>query len=249
MDAAHQKAALSHSVADGIFGTAWTSLTGGAFLVGFALKIFHADSRVIGALAALPLLANVVQVAGSLLIERTGRKKPVSIAGVMAGRLAWVAVILLPFLAAPGTALASWPLIAAMGVSSLFAAVGSVGWTAWMGDLVPARQRGAFFGRRNMIASVAGTAALLLGGRALDAAARAGIPDRSAFAGLFSAGLLCGMVSVWFLFRLPETGAPPAPRGKPADLSLIFRPLRDANFRTLILSVCAWSVAVQVAGP
>ena len=246
----HQKAALLHSVADGAFGTIWTSLTGGAFLVGYALRIFHADSRVIGALAALPLLANVVQVAGSLLIEKTGRLKPVSIGGVMAGRLSWLGVILLPLAAAPGGFLhASWPLIAVIGISSLFAAVGSVGWTAWMGDLVPGKRRGAFFGRRNMIASVAGTGALLLGGKFLDVAARASIPDGIAFAALFSAGLLSGMVSVWFLSRLPETGTPPAPRAAKGRASLLLQPLRDANFRTLILSVSCWTIAVQVAGP
>ena len=249
MDAAHQKAVLSRSVADGIFGTIWTSLAGGAFLVGYALKIFHADSRVIGALAALPLMANVVQVAGAILIERTGRIKPISIAGVTAGRLAWLGVILLPLVLAHGAPPASWPLIAAIGVSSLFAAVGSVGWTAWMGDLVPAKRRGAFFGRRNMIASVAGMAAMLLGGRFLDSAARWGIPVRIAFAGLFAVGLLCGMVSVWFLSRLPETGTARAAPARHAEGSLILRPLRDANFRTLILSVCAWSVAIQMAGP
>ena len=250
MDAAHRKAALSRSVADGVFGTIWTSLTGGAFLVGYALSVFHSDSRIIGLLAAMPLLANVVQVPASILIEKSGRKKPVAVAGVMAGRLAWLAVILLPVtVASGGGARASWPLIASVGISSLLAAVGSVGWTAWMGDLVPAKQRGIFFGRRNMIASLAGMAALLLGGRFLDVAARAGVPNGMAFAALFSAGLLSGMVSVWFLSRLPETGTARGPQLKGTDSSLFLRPLRDSNFRRLTLSVSLWTVSVQMAGP
>ena len=250
MNRARQNAALSNSVADGVFGTIWTSLTGGAFLVGYALKVFHADAGVIGLLAALPLLANIVQVAGSLLIERTGRKKPVSVFGVMAGRLAWLGVILLPFAAVSGTTgRSAWPLLAVIGLSSLLAAVGSVGWTAWMGDLVPAKRRGAFFGRRNMIATLAGTVALLLGGRFLDLAARAGIPDAAAFAGLFTVGLVSGMVSVWFLSRLPETGTRGTTARRGDDAALLLRPLRDRNFRTLIFFVSVWSIGVQMAGP
>jgi MFS family permease len=250
VDDVTRKAALSRSVADGLFGTIWTSLTGGVFLVGYALKVFHASSSLIGILAALPLFANIVQVAGSLLIEKTGKRKPACIAGVLAGRLTWVGVILLPLVFAPGgTGGSAWPLIAVIGLSSLFAALGTVGWTAWMSDLVPRKQRGTFFGRRNMIASLAGMVALLLGGKFLDIAHHLHAPVASAFMLLFTVGLLCGIASVWFLSRIPETGAgPPAGAGRP-KASLLFQPLRDGNFRSLILFVSIWSAGVQMAGP
>lgn len=250
MDDVTRKAALSRSVADGIFGTVWTSLTGGAFLVGYALKVFNADGGVIGMLAALPLFANVVQVAGSLLIEKTGKRKPACIGGVFVGRLTWVGVILLPLaIAPPGSGVAVWPLIAVIGLSSLFGALGTVGWTAWMSDLVPKKQRGAFFGKRNMIASFAGMIALLLGGKFLDIAHRIRVPDASAFMLLFATGLLSGLASVWFLSRIPETGAPPPARAVRGETSLFLQPLRDANFRALIVFVSVWNAGVQMAGP
>ena len=250
MDETTRKAALSRSIADGVFGTIWTSLTGGAFLVGYALKVFNASGSVIGILAALPLFANIVMVAGSLLIEKTGKKKPASITGVMAGRLMWVGVILLPLVFVPGgNGRAAWPLIAVIGLSSLFAAVGTVGWTAWMSDLVPGKQRGAFFGRRNMIASFAGMVALVLGGKFLDIADRLHLPVAPAFMLLFAVGLLSGMVSVWFLSRIPETGSPPPESAVREGGSLFLRPLRDRNFRALILVVSVWSAGVQMAGP
>ncbi len=250
LDEITRKAALSRSIADGIFGTMWTSLTGGAFLVGYALKVFNAGGSAIGMLAALPLFANIVQVAGSLLIEKTGKKKPACIVGVLTGRLTWVGVILLPLAFVPkGAGGAAWPLIAVIGLSSLFGALGTVGWTAWMGDLVPRKQRGTFFGRRNMIASFAGMVALLLGGKFLDIADRFHVPVALAFMLLFSAGLLCGVTSVWFLSRIPETGTPPPASSVRLKSSLLLQPLRDGNFRALIVFGSVWSAGVQMAGP
>jgi len=157
---------LRYSIIDGAFAAAMGSLAGGIFLMGFALKILKANPQDIGLLAALPMFANLIQLLGSYIIEKTGKKKALCVVAATASRLLWLFVILLPLKIFDAFAdFRVWILVAVIGFSSLLGSLSGIGWSAWMGELVPADIRGSYFGKRNMISSAAGLVAVLAAGK------------------------------------------------------------------------------------
>jgi hypothetical protein len=84
--------ALRLSVWDGIFSNLYGNLTGGVFLVGYMLALGASETQV-GLLSGLPLVANVIQLASTYLIELAGRRRPLALASGASARLLWLAVI------------------------------------------------------------------------------------------------------------------------------------------------------------
>jgi hypothetical protein len=72
--------ALRLSIWDGIFANLYANLTGGVFLVGYALAL-KASAVQGGLLAAFPLLANVIQPFSTCVSERIGRRRPLALPG------------------------------------------------------------------------------------------------------------------------------------------------------------------------
>lgn len=242
---------LHYSLFDGAFAAMMGSLAGGVFLMGFALKVLHATPAQIGLLAALPMVANVIQMFGSYVIEKTGRKKRLCTTSVVVSRILWILVILIPLaLFANLRDLRVAILVAIIAVSSLFGSLGNVAWLSWMADLVPPETRGRYFGKRNMIASFAGMVITVIGGRFLTSWNQH-FSDSNPFGYviLFAAGLAFGLVSSWFLSRMPESQPPAAPEGTPLSPSRFLLPLKDHSFVALILFVSLWSFGIQLAAP
>jgi MFS family permease len=71
---------------------------------------------------------------------------------------------------------AVWAAVACFSVSSFSGSVHSAAWQDWMGDLVPRRTRGRYFGTRNRIFSCIQLAAALTGGLLLNHGKAVGVP-------------------------------------------------------------------------
>ncbi len=251
MDVKTQNKALNYSIIDGALSAVMGSLAGGVFLMGFALKVLNANTQQIGILAALPMFANLVQIIGSIIIEKTGKKKVLCFLSILLNRVLWVLIILLPFaIFAPLGDWRIWVLVGVIAVSSVFGSLAGVAWTAWMSDLVPENVRGTYFGKRNMIASACGMVFILLGGKLITAwENRFGEDNPYGFIVLFILGLAAGLVSIVFLSRVPEAEGPAKAESGKFDFSVFFKPLKDRNFLMLILFVSAWMFSIQLAGP
>ena len=251
MDPKVQNRALNFSIIDGALSAVMGSLAGGIFLMGFALKFLKAEPQQIGILAALPMFANLVQIFGSYIIEKTGKKKTLCLLSVLVSRLLWILIIILPL--AIFSAFSDWRvwmLVAVIAVSSLFGSLSGVSWLAWISDLVPQNIRGSYFGKRNMIASACGMVAILLGGKFLTVwEARFSESNPYGFIILFVLGLTAGLIATWFLWRIPETESPKKETDTGFNFSVFLQPLKDRNFLTLILFVSAWMFAIQIAAP
>jgi len=227
------------------------SLAGGVFLMGFALQVLHATATQVGLLASLPLVANLVQMLGSYIIEKTGRKKRLCTASVIVSRSLWVLVILLPLaLFNDLQDYRVWVLVAIIAVSSLFGSLAGVAWLSWMSDLVPPESRGSYFGRRNMIASFAGMVITVVAGKFLTVW-NEHFSESSPFGYiiLFAVGLVFGLISSWFVSRMPEIESPVERDGGGFTLSSFLLPLKERNFLALILFVSVWNFGIQIAGP
>jgi MFS family permease len=242
--------ALRLSMIDGALATMMGSLAGGIFLVGFALNVLGATTLQVGILAALPVSANLAQLAGAILIESFGHRRLLCIIAVTGARLMWIPIILLPLaMFDPWSDWRVWLLVALVGVSSLFGAVSGVAWLEWMSDVMPPEIRGAYLGRRNMVAAASGMIMVLGGGAFLSGwEVRHGKADPVGYLVLFATGLIVGLVASWVLSRVPDPKAGTRPRG-PFRWSTLGGPFRDANFRSLVVYVAVFMFVTQLAGP
>jgi len=239
--------ALGLSIWDGIFANLYANLTGGVFLVGYALALKASEVQ-IGLLAAFPLFANIVQPLSTYLIERIGRRRSLALLGGAFARLLWLVVIIASlYLASRKTLL--YVSLWIVALSQVGTAVNNLAWMSWMADLVREEIRGRYFGLRNAALGAAALLASLAGGYFLDVW-KDSHPrgEMDALRVLFTTGVVCGVISLLIQARIYE---PPLREG---DGSLPFRhrlllPFHDTNFRRFLSFTLAWNFAVYFTAP
>jgi len=231
---------------DGLASQAMVTLTGGVFLVGFALKL-GAPNYVIGLLAALPPLADLLQLPAILLVERVRNRKLISVFSAALARSFWLLIALIPFLFSAKLGLVA--LLIAVFVRYAIVSFVSVGWNSWMRDLVPQGKLGTFFSRR-MTLTTALALPLSLGAAFYLDKWKLAFPEREleGYSLLFALGFLAGIIGVYFIYRTPEQRME-IKGEKEKFFSLLLEPFRDVNFRNLMAFSSSWSFAVSLAAP
>ena len=237
---------------DGVLAGVMVQLTGGVFLTGFALMV-GAKEVAIGLLAGLPRFSALMQPVGSYFVERLGARKAISVWVFGPARALWLLVIALPLLGYVGGE--SRPaLLLLFGValgSSLLAGMAAVSWLAWMADLIPAGKRGAFFGRRTMLAGAVGAVVGFAAGKFVDIwGAQMGKGDAGGFFIVFAVGMACGLASWYTLVRCPEPRRRlEAPEERESFFSMLREAWSDGNFRMVIYAASILSFGVWLASP
>ena len=233
-------------IRDGLATQAMVTLTGGIFLVAFALQL-GASNTVIGLLAAIPPLAELLQMPAIYIVDRVQKRRLVVVAASLAARLFWVPIILIPFFLSPEQGI--FVLIASIALYSSFSAISHCGWNSWMRDLIPQDRLGAFFSRRLTLSTAIALVISLIAGFFIDSW-KAVFPDLAAYGYsiLFLLGLLAGLFGITLLARTPE------PRMVAADeenglFAAIAKPFQDINFKNLIVFLGSWNFAVNLAAP
>jgi MFS family permease len=235
---------LTMVVYDGIFSQAMATLVGGAFLVAFALNI-GASNKVIGVLAAIGPLSQILQLPSVLLIDRMRVRKLLAIITALPSRLVWLGIALLPWVAPPQSRLPLFLL--GLGVSAALGTVSGAAWNPWMRDLIPESAMSDVFSRRMALATGVSAALGLVAGMLADQAGGGRLQPAQVYALIFFVGALCGLVGLWFLFRTPE---PRMPEVHPRPIrDILSAPLRDRNFRELVRFLGSWNFAVNIAAP
>ena len=239
--------ALQLSVWDGVFANLYAHLTGGVFLVGYALALKASEVQ-IGLLAAFPLLANISQPFSTYVLERIGRRRPLALLGGSFARLIWLVLIALSLVLTSRRSLLYWSMWV-IALSQVGTAVNNLAWMSWMADLVREEMRGRYFGLRNAALGVAALLATLAGGYFLDLWKESHPRgEMDALRVLFFAGVLCGVLSLFIQSRIHE---PPHLEG---DDTLPFRqrlllPFQDDNFRRFLIFIVVWNFAVYFTAP
>lgn len=232
---------LRHSVRDGV---AYSVMSGGAetYLSAFALFL-KASAPQVAMLATLPpLLASLAQPLSVWFGRRLRRRKPVILAGACIQALVWVPLMLLP-LRFPEQAVPI--LIACITLYHMGGNLAAPLWSSLMGDLVPDRKRGRFFGRRTRLATISAFLALVASGVVLDGFDRWQWPWLG-FMAIFSMALLARLVSLYHLGRMhepePEVQESPLPRYS-------WHRFHSAHAWRFTLFVAGMQGAVAVAAP
>ena len=114
-------------------------------------------------LIALPIFGNALQVAASVLLEKTRKRKALFISFGIVARFTWVIIGLVPLLilANGGSSAVYWILLF-MVISSVANSMLGVGFFSWIGDLIPPKMIGRYFGLRESIGTVVSVTATLL---------------------------------------------------------------------------------------
>lgn len=239
-----REAGLRLIVKDGMASQALASLTGSAILVAFAIEL-GASNALIGLLAAIPQLSQLVQLPSIGLVNRIRNRRFISVSTSVIGRLSWVFVAASPFFLSAEGVLTT--LVAGLLIASVFAAVSNCGWNSWIHELVPRDRLGSFFGRRFSYATATGVVVSLSAGLFLDHLA----PDLFAnqlyaYSLVFTVGFVFGVLGVIFIAGIPEQRYQPETG---SVIEAISKPIRDPNFRNLIHFLASWNIAVYLATP
>ncbi|MCF7954497.1 MAG: MFS transporter [Phycisphaerae bacterium] len=240
------QSALKYIIRDGVASQAMGVLTGGAFLVAFAVKL-GASNFVIGLLAAIGPLSQLLQLPSIFLVEKIRNRRLITVVAAGLSRICWLIIALSPFIFPAKIAIAVL-LILLLAVSA-FGAASGCSWNSWMRDLIPEKIMGSFFSKRMRIATGVGIAVSILAAVYLDFWKKQ-FPDQElvAYSILFAVGFFAGMIGLLFLGKTPEIRMPQI-EGKQKIFKLLAQPFRDENFRKLIAFMCSWNFAVNLAGP
>lgn len=243
LDEGAREQGLRMVLRDGVTSQIMGTLAGGPFLVAFVLAL-GGSTLTVGLIAALGPFSQMLQVPAIYLVEWVRRRKALVVLITAASRLFWLPVALLPWLAPPAARI---PLL----ITCLFAyfALGTVSglaFNSWMRDLIPSDRLGSVFSRRLALGTAISAILSLCAGLLVDLLSQR-VDQASIYAWYLGLGGLIGLSGVNFLARIPE------PRMPAREISSVFSvlrmPLRDRNFRRLLLFLGSWSFAVNLATP
>ncbi len=232
---------LKNSIREGAAGGAASGIIN-TYLTPYALALGAGPAQ-IGLLSALPqLFSTVLQpLAGTLATHADSRKKVCKLFLIIS-RIAIFPIIFLGLLRGFDAVSLLLILVSVSAAASSFA---RPAWASWIGELVPERIRGAFFGKRNMYVSATSFVAALTAGWVL------GFSDTLAgFALIFLAAFALQDVGLYFLLKVPE---PPSPNHKGHRVSLNFSEflstMKKTNFKHFMLYAMVFDFSVYLAAP
>src|SRR3989344_6798734 len=229
--------AMQFAIYDVIFSSALLSFTT-TFLSAFAIYM-GADSTYLALLVSVPLIFwTVMQLPAAVLVEKTGKRKKINLFSTLIARLLWLPVMLIPVFFISNSL---FFLLLFVTLSSLIGAFASPAWTSMIGDIVPENHRGEYFSRRNKYSVFSGILALIIATSILFI-----YPDNAfAFILIFSFGVVAGIISCYFLSKMPEPSFSPG-YIKIKDVKKAFA---DSKLRKFIIIFFIWHTGVNIAGP
>lgn len=193
----------------------------------------------IGLLTGLPMVMLLGQFAGAVIANRLQRRKPAFIISVIAGRLLFLPVALLPFIAGGGKHVVTI-IVILVAISGALANVAGPSWFSWMADIIPKTLLNRYWGARHkalqltwLFATIA--VAVFIG--------VAGLDERMTFLVLAIVGVAAGVTDILLFIWVQE---PPNAVVKGQSLfSLLQEPFREPVFRSFVAFQCIWSFAVM----
>jgi MFS family permease len=240
------QSALKNINRDGMAAQAMGVLTGGAFLIAFAIKL-GASNFVIGLLASIGPLSQLLQLPSILIVEKVRNRRLITVIATALSRIGWLIIAISPFIFPPGIAIGV--LLTLLVIVSALGAVAACSWSSWMRDVIPEKVMGSFFSKRMRLATAVGIGLSLLASVYLDFWEKTYLEHELAgYSILFVVGFMAGLVGLLFLAKTPEKRMP-LPEGKLKILQLLRQPFQDENFRKLMVFLCSWSFAVNLAAP
>lgn len=239
----HVRKSLSSSIKDAMsYGVMQGA--GVNFINAFAIAL-KATNFQISLLSSVPqLIASWSQLFSSELLEKFKNRSKLIGIFVLFQALTWIPMLLLPFFFIGESAV--WLLIIFFTVFQLFGAIVGPVWQSQMGDLVPMKERGAYFGKRNALAGTITLGATLLAGYWLNLYPKE--MELLAFSALFFAAFWFRIISRYYLGRMFDPPFIPKPAVQFSFVQFA-KKMRSNNFGNFVLYSSALSLAVNICSP
>jgi MFS family permease len=246
MNTLEEKRTLNLSIKEGSAAAVMTG-AGDAYIAPFALSL-GANNLLIGLLSSLPaLFSPIFQILGSRLMENHSRKRIMTVGPVLQS-LMWLPIITLGLIYWHRVS-TSIPtiLVIVYGVYAIFGVLGGPAWFSLLGDIVPAKVRGKYFGKRNKICTAVTLMATLLAALVLDLFKTKGMVLLG-FTVIFLTASVSRMISAYLLSRHYE----PAFKLEDGYYFSFFQFVKKApsnNFGRFVIYVGMIYFAVLMAAP
>lgn len=235
---------LNLVVKDGLAAEAMSVLTGGTFLTAMALQL-GASNFQIGLLAALPTFTNIFQLLAIWLVQKYNNRRAIAVMANGFARFPLLVIGLLPFIFTTGTSIQV--LIFLLFFHYFFGSVAGASWNSWMKDLVPENKLGTYFSHRSRLTQTLNVVLSLVLALVLDYVKKYyPASELIAYSLMFIGGGLFGILGTYVLSRTPE---PKSYLAKENLLKLFSKPVKDTNFRKLLVFNSFWSFALNLATP
>jgi MFS family permease len=238
------KKGLRLVIVEGLTTETMTTFTGGAFLTAMAL-LMGAENAEVGILAALPTFTNFFQLFSIALVHRYNNRRGIAVFCSVLARVPLLIIGLLVLFWSEGSSINL--LLFFLFFYYMFGAIAGPSWNAWMKDLIPEQSLGSYFAKRSSYMQMLNMGFSLFLALIIDYVKR-GQPERelATYAVLLSLAGIVGLVGAFILSIVPE---PLALRSDGNLFASFQRPLKDVNFRRLMLFNLGWAFALNLATP
>ncbi len=230
-------------ITEGMMTEAMTTFTNPIILTAIFVLI-GASNLTIGVVAALPVFSNLFQLVSIWLVGVYNNRRMIS---VLCSVLARIPLLLLGIYIFTAESLSSSVLIALLFVFYLFGSIAGPSWNSWMKDFIPEEKLGAFFSRRTMYMQIVSLVLFLAITGSIELVKKNWEGKELVFYGgiLFLAGVI-GLSGAFLLSKVPE---PKSHKMEGSFLSVLGIPLRDMNFRGLLIFQSVWAFAFGMTNP
>jgi MFS family permease len=235
---------LKYVTADALSAEAMVVFTSGTFLTALAIHM-GASNFQLGLFAALPTFTTVFQLAAIWLVRRFNNRRMITTIFNFLARLPLIAIGIMPMLFTGSTTIQV--LLLLLFFQHIFGDIAGASWNAWMKDLVPQERLGGFFSRRTRMAQTLNITLSLATAIGLDFIKRHyPAHEIAAYTTLYLAGGALGMISVYLLLRTPEPVAEPIEENV---FPLLWKAVKNINFRKLLVFNSLWAFSLNLATP
>ena len=250
---------MSRVITGWAFGAMFFQLSAGPVYASFARQLGLSESM-FGFLAGVyPLMGFVQLLAARMLEGRITARAMMLWAGLICRSL-WVVAAALPFVhrlapnLLPRASLVP-VFVFCVVLSSIFQAFTGPSFFVWMSELVPGRVGPSFWAKRHQVGTVAGIAAVLLGGFVADQGALVkqwtggSVPPLLLYSAILIVAAIFGVVDIAAFFGVRET-ANHAPRDEKLPLwESLITPLRERQVRNYLAFTILSMVGFATTGP
>lgn len=230
---------------ESITANALVAICGGAFLAGFNNYLGVSD-EVSGVIAGIPVVTGVIQIFSSIIFEKMENKKFLICISYLFSRVLLGFMYLVPLLV-NGTRNRIIIMLSMYIASSAWSSFAASPIGAWLVDLIPNSMRGRYLGYKDAVSLIANTTTSLLMGLVLDKFRNAG-NEVMGFIVIGIAVIILAIINFSFMSRISEPITKKSIK-KITIKNVITEPLKDINFRKVIIFTILYNIALQMAMP
>jgi len=228
---------------DGLTAEVMTSFTEGAFLIALAI-LLGANNLQIGLLAALPMFTNVFQLLSIWLVRKYNNRRAVAVYCAFLARIPLIIIgCMVLWLSSESVNM----LLFFLFFYYFFGSIAGPSWNSWMKDMVPEKMLGEYFSRRSKYTQILNIVLSISLAIVLDFV-KDSYPEYelTAYAVFFLVAGTIGIIGGLLLSKAPE---PQSYLSNANIIALFKQPLKNDNFRRLLVFNSMWVLALNIATP